>query len=127
MRLLLDTQALLWWFEGGERLSRTARQAIAASESEVSVPIVAVWELAIKTAIGKLDAQALLDGAEQRFRSIGFQVMAVTLDHALRVASLPTHHKDPFDRMLVAQAQAESLTIVSSDPIFERYGVRRLW
>jgi PIN domain nuclease of toxin-antitoxin system len=125
--LLLDTQALLWWFEGGERLSRTARQAIAASDSEVFVPVVAAWELAIKTAIGKLDAQALLDGAEQRFRSNGFEVVSVTLDHALRVASLPTHHKDPFDRMLVAQAQAESLTIVSSDPIFEHYGVRRLW
>lgn len=127
MRLLLDTQSLLWWFEGGERLSKKAQHAIAAPESRVFVPVAAVWELAIKTGLGKLDARALLDGAEERFHAAGFSTLPITLEHAIRAGSLPLHHRDSFDRMLVAQAQAENLAIVSSDPVFDRYGVRRRW
>ncbi len=127
MRLLLDAQALLWWFQGDERLSRSARRAIAASNAEVFVPVGAVWELAIKTGIGKMDARELLEGAELRFRAAGFKVLDITVEHAIRAGTLPVRHKDPLDRLLVAQAQAENLAIVSSDPIFERYGVRRLW
>jgi len=100
---------------------------IGAPDAEVFVSVAAVWELAIKTGIGKLDAQALLDGAEERFRAAGFAALGITVEHAIRAGALPMHHKDPFDRMLVAQAQAENLAVVSSDPIFDHYGVRRLW
>lgn len=127
MRLLLDAHALLWWFEGGERLSGRARAAMDAPGNEVFASVAAVWELAIKTELGKLDAQALLDGAEERFHAAGFGAVAITLDHAIRAGALPKHHKDPFDRVLIAQAQAENLTLVSDDAIFDRYGVRRVW
>jgi PIN domain nuclease of toxin-antitoxin system len=127
VRLLLDTQALLWWFQGDDRLPKSARRMIGTPDAEVFVSVAAVWELAIKTRLGKLDAQSLLDSAEERFRAAGFAALSITTEHAIRAGALPTHHKDPFDRMLVAQAQAENLAIVSSDPVFDRYGVRRLW
>lgn len=127
MRLLLDAQAILWWFQGDERLSKSARRMIGAPDAEVFVSVAAVWELAIKTRLGKLDAQSLLDSAEERFRAAGFAALSITVEHAVRAGALPMHHKDPFDRMLVAQAQAENLAIVSSDPVFDHYGVRRHW
>jgi PIN domain nuclease of toxin-antitoxin system len=127
VRLLLDAQALLWWFQGDERLSKSARRVIGAPGAEVFVSVAAVWELAIKARLGKLDAQSLLDSAEERLRDAGFGALNITVEHAIRAGALPTHHKDPFDRMLVAQAQAENLAIVSSDPVFDHYGVRRLW
>jgi PIN domain nuclease of toxin-antitoxin system len=100
---------------------------IGAPDAEVFVSVAAVWELAIKTRLGKLDAQSLLDSAEERFRTANFAALSITFEHAIRAGALPMHHKDPFDRMLVAQAQAENLAVVSSDPIFGHYGVRRLW
>ena len=127
MRLLLDAQALLWWFLGDNRLSKSARRAIGAPEAEVLVSVSAVWELAIKTHLGKLEAQSLLHGAEERFRAAGFATLSITVEHAFRAGALPTYHKDPFERMLVAQAQAENLAIVSNDPVFDHYGVRRVW
>jgi PIN domain nuclease of toxin-antitoxin system len=127
VRLLLDANALLWWFEANRRLSIRAQREITSPGTETFVSAAAVWELAIKTAIGKLDAQALLDTAEQRFQAAGFIVLAINVRHAIRAASLPPRHKDPFDRMLIAQAEAENLAVVSSDPVFEHYGVRRIW
>ena len=127
MKLLLDANALLWWFEGGQLLPRRGRVAIEGPDNEVFVSVAAVWELAIKTGLGKLDARALLDGAEERFSKAGFGTLVITLEHAIRAEALPGHHRDPFDRMLIAQAQAENLTVVSSNRIFDHYGVRRVW
>jgi len=127
MRVLIDTQVLLWWFRDDPALSAKARRTIAKADNEVLVSPASGWEMAIKNKSGKLDAQELLDRLEIELDEQGFQVLPISLDHALRAGSLVLHHKDPFDRMLVAQAQAENLPILSNDVAFDRYGVRRIW
>ncbi|MFZ3211897.1 MAG: type II toxin-antitoxin system VapC family toxin [Terriglobales bacterium] len=127
MRVLLDTQALFWWFDNFPALSPKARHTIASAHNEVIVSASSVWELAIKTKIGKLNAQPLLDRLGECLTEQGFLNLPITLGHAVRAGLLAEHHKDPFDRMLVAQAQAENLPIISNDAIFDKYGVRRIW
>ena len=119
MRLLLDTHILLWWLAESPKLSKTIKARIADAEN-VYVSAASVWEMAIKTAIGKLDAPDDLEEQLQRHR---FEQMPVSVSHALAVAKLPRHHSDPFDRMLVAQASFESLTLVTADPQLAVYGV----
>jgi PIN domain nuclease of toxin-antitoxin system len=126
MAVLLDTQAFLWWVADDPRLSKRAARAIAATECLLSVA--SCWEMAIKASLGKLT----LPGAVGRFvqeqlEVNGFSLIAISLEHAAGVADLPFHHRDPFDRLLVAQALAEGLSLVSADPIFRRYGVTRVW
>lgn len=128
MRLLLDTHAFLWWVEGGERLPRKARSAIASGRNECFVSVASGWEIAIKVSLGKLR----IDGAIDRFLPEqlavnGFQPLPIDLKHAARVARLPFLHRDPFDRLLVAQALQEELAVVTADPVFARYGVKRVW
>lgn len=127
MRLLLDTQALFWWFDNFPAVSREARRTIASGKNEVIVSAASAWELAMKTKIGKLNAQPLLDRLEEYLTEQGFLALPITLEHAVRAGLLVQHHKDPFDRMLVAQAQAENLPIVSNDRVFDRYAVSRIW
>jgi len=128
VRLLLDTHTLLWWLDGDRRLSRTARKAIADSDNAVVVSAASAWEIATKVRIGKLpgaiDVAADIPGclAHQQFQSLDITVL-----HAQRAGRLPGDHRDPFDRMLIAQAQIEDLPIVTNDEIFDRYGVTRLW
>lgn len=128
MRLLLDSHAFLWWVDGGERLSRRARAAIASERNECFVSIASGWEMAIETSLGKLRLPrpigAFLDTqlAVNRFR-----LLAVELSHLERVSDLPFHHRDPFDRLLVAQALEEQLSVISADRVFARYGVKRTW
>jgi len=126
MAVLLDTQAFLWWVADDPRLSKRAARAIAATECLLSVA--SCWEMAIKASLGKLT----LPGAVGRFvqeqlEVNGFSLIAISLEHAAGVAELPFHHRDPFDRLLVAQALVEGLSLVSADPIFRRYGVTRVW
>ena len=126
MAVLLDTQAFLWWVADDPRLSKRAARAIAATECLLSMA--SCWEMAIKASLGKLT----LPGAVGRFvqeqlEVNGFSLIAISLEHAAGVADLPFHHRDPFDRLLVAQALAEGLSLVSADPIFRRYGVTRVW
>ena len=125
--MLLDTQALFWWFDDVPAVSPTARRTIAGTGNEVIVSAASVWELAIKTKIGKLNAQPLLDRLAEYLTEQGFLSLPITLDHAVRAGLLVQHHKDPFDRMLAAQAQAENLPIISNDPVFDKYSVRRIW
>jgi PIN domain nuclease of toxin-antitoxin system len=127
VRLLLDSNALAWWFSSDSRLSTVASRAIRNPDSEIVVSVCSAWELAIKDKLGKLRMGDLLERLPRDLEESGFAVLPVFLGHAIRAGSLPAHHKDPFDRMLVAQAQAENLAIVSSDPVFDHYGVRRLW
>ena len=127
MKLLLDTHTLLWWFSDDPALSEKARRAIAKAGNEIIISAVSAWEIAIKHKAGKLEAQPLLDKFADELAEEGFGVLPISLDHAIRAGSLVEHHKDPFDRMLVAQAQAEHLPIVSNDPVFDSYGVRRIW
>lgn len=127
MRLLLDTQTLLWWRHGHRKLGRRAHRTIEADANAVWVSAATVWEIAIKSRGGKLRLRDPLaawmpEALEQR----GFQPLDVTIAHAIAVASLPDHHADPFDRLLIAQARVENLTIVTSDAAFEDYDVKLL-
>jgi PIN domain nuclease of toxin-antitoxin system len=127
MKLLLDTHALLWWFSDSASLSAKARRAIAATDNQIFVSAASAWEMAIKNKQGKLDAQDLLDRLPQDLEDEGFLVLPISIEYALRAGALVEHHRDPFDRMLVAQAQAERLPILSSDTVFDRYDVKRIW
>lgn len=128
MQLLLDTHALLWWLADDPALSKRARTAIANTDNLVIVSAASVWEIATKVRLGKLptagDLAADFDGHLDRQ---GFQVPPIPSEHAIRAGLLPGEHKDPFDRMLIAQAQAENLALVSNEAAFDSYGVRRIW
>jgi PIN domain nuclease of toxin-antitoxin system len=129
MKLLLDTHAFLWWISDGEQLTRRARTAIADARNECLVSIASCWEIAVKVSLDKL---RLGGGPVGRFlpeqlAANGFEVLPVALRHVAMVAELPFHHRDPFDRMLVAQALADDLALVSADPAFAAYGVRLVW
>lgn len=127
MTLLADTHTLLWWFALDEKLSAAARDVLGDTDNIVYVSAGVAWELAIKTASGKLDAQAILSDFHGLLFQRGFRRLAISTDHALRAGLLPMLHRDPFDRILVAQAQALNSPVVSADAIFDRYGVRRIW
>ena len=125
--LLLDTHALIWWAIDDPSLPSRIRSRIARSE-HVIVSAASAWEMAIKVGLGRLpSAIDLVTDFEETASRRGFQVIPITASHGIRAGLLPGPHKDPFDRMLIAQAQAENLTIVSSDSVFDNYGVRRLW
>jgi len=121
MKLLLDSHAFLWWLAEDRRLSAGARQAVADPASTVHVSAATVWELSIKASLGKLD----LDGADlvEEIEGNDFVELPMTARHSLAAAALPRHHEDPFDRMLIAQARIEGLTIVTRDPAFRAYGI----
>ena len=128
MRALLDTHALLWWLSDDPGLSRTARKTIAETRNILIVSAASAWEIATKVRLGKLPTAADLvsDFAGQIERE-GFQWMPISAAHGIRAGLLPGPHKDPFDRMLIAQSQAENIPVISSEAIFENCGVRRLW
>lgn len=128
MRLLLDTHALIWWLAGDRQLPDLARDAITDEANRVYVSAVSAWEVTAKARLGKLPqavwlAENFADEVEQQ----GFRALAISMEHAQRGGNLPGPHKDPFDRMLIAQAQAENLALVSNEAVFGQYGVTRLW
>jgi PIN domain nuclease of toxin-antitoxin system len=128
LRALLDTHALLWWLSDDPSLPRAARKFIAETKNTLIVSAASAWEIAIKVRLGKLptatDFAADFSGLVQRE---GFELLAISADHGIRAGLLPGPHRDPFDRMLIAQAQAENMPIVSNEASFESYGVRRIW
>lgn len=129
MRLLIDTHAFLWFIIGDSRISISARLLIEDRANQKLLSLASLWEIAIKHGLGKL---AILSG---RFDDVipreitqnGFQVLSINLDQIAITATLPHHHRDPFDRMLIAQALAERIPIVGADAAFDAYGVTRLW
>ena len=127
MQLLLDTHALLWWLAGDTRLSPPARAAIGDDENAVFVSAASAWEISTKHRLGKLDAAALAGQLGKILITQGFVALDITFDHAERAGALPGLPKDPFDRMLIAQAQAANLTLVSNEDLFDGYGLTRLW
>ena len=128
MHVLLDTHALLWWLSDDPALAKSARNAIAATKNAVYVSAASAWEIATKVRLGKLPAAADLasDFAGLLEREL-FQTLPISAEHAIRAGLLPGPHKDPFDRMLIAQAQAENMPILSNETVFDGYGVRRIW
>ena len=128
MRLLLDTHAFLWWLSGSRRLSGAARRAVEDDANEIVVSAASAWEIATKHRLGKLPgSEALARDVGGAIASQGFEELAITVRDAERAGRLPGPHRDPFDRMLIAQALAHDLTLVSTDAAFDRYGVGRLW
>ena len=127
MRLLLDTHSFLWLRTAPERLSGAAREAIANPENELYLSVVSAWELAIKEARGKLGfARPFEVIVPEMIAATGASELAIEHRHAVQVGTLPPHHRDPFDRMLIAQAQIEGLTILTANPQFRRYDVEVL-
>ena len=124
MNLLLDTHALLWWLSDAPALKAEARQAIGEASNIIYVSAASAWEISIKKALGKLDAPNDLHAALLANR---FEPLLITIGHATSAGQLPRHHDDPFDRMLIAQAQAEQLTLVTHDTMFRRYGIPVIW
>lgn len=120
MRLLLDTHVLLWWLDGGAMLSKVARAAIADADAEIHVSAVTAWEIGIKKRLGKLRAPGRLDRELAAHR---FEALAITVAHAIALERLPDHHEDPFDRMLIAQATVEGLTLVTRDANIQKYRI----
>jgi len=123
-RLLVDSHVLLWHTLDDARLGPGPTALIEADDADVIVSTASLWEIAIKSALDKLDAP---DELPERVESMGFELMPVTAEHAWSVRSLPDHHRDPFDRLLIAQAQLERMPIVTADPAFASYDVAVLW
>ena len=120
MRLLLDTHVLLWWLTDDSALPRSIRDTLADSHVDAFVSAATAWEIAIKHALGRLDFP--VDELGAILKDNGFKPLSITTAHAITAGALPRHHADPFDRMLVAQALCESLTLASVDPLVARYG-----
>ena len=128
VRLLLDTHALFWWLDGDWRLTRRARSGIADEENVIFVSAASAWEITTKSRLGKLTgAGAVAADVVGSVASQAFSSLDITLRHAQRAGRLPGAQRDPFDRMLIAQAQLEDLTLVSRGAAFDAYGVSRLW
>ncbi len=124
MKLLLDTHAALWWLADDERLGRTAAAHVADASNQVLLSAAVVLEVAIKRALGKLDVP---DGFAATLLAAGALALPVAIEHAAAVETLPWHHRDPFDRLLVAQAALEGATLVSADDALRAYDVPVLW
>ncbi|MDA1017480.1 MAG: type II toxin-antitoxin system VapC family toxin [Planctomycetota bacterium] len=128
MKLLLDTHAFLWMSLDDPQLSKTARENLADTENDLFLSPASYWEIAIKISIGKYTlAEPLVEFVGREMDANELNVLPVTVEHAGAVSGLPFHHKDPFDRMLVAQATLENMSLISCDVIFDQYGVTRIW
>jgi PIN domain nuclease of toxin-antitoxin system len=128
VKVLLDTHALLWFVLGDPRMSVVAKGSIESFDNQILVSAASAWEVTTKVRIGKLpEAGKFAVEFRERIRAFGFQELSVTVEHGQRAGLLPGTHKDPFDRMLIAQTLTENLEIVSNEEIFDRYLVRRIW
>lgn len=124
----MDTHAFLWWVIDDRRLSQLAGEAIAADGTDVLVSAASAWEIATKHRLGKLpDADVIAGDVAGVLASEGFAELPITVDDGARAGALPGPLRDPFDRILIAQALARNLVLASNEPLFDRYGVRRLW
>lgn len=128
MKVLIDTHTFLWFVNNASTLSATAQSIIADPNNDVYLSVASAWELAIKTSIGKLTlTQPFSIFLPQQLRANNIRLFAIRLNHLQRVATLPFHHKDPFDRLLIAQSLSEMMPIVGADAVMDAYSVTRLW
>lgn len=128
-RVLLDTHVFLWAISDDSRLSEPAKHAYLDTDGcELLLSFASVWEMAIKLSLGKLALpRPLLTFLQEQLKLNDIRLLSLTLQHAVMVAELPFHHRDPFDRLIVAQAHCESLPILSADQVFDAYGLERIW
>jgi len=128
MNLILDTHVFLWWVEGSERLSKTALKIISDTKNTVHISAVVAWEIALKSQLGLLViTRSPREYIAEHVVKSGFVPLAISLSHASRISELPALHKDPFDRLLIAQALHENYTLVSSDEVIKKYKVKIIW
>jgi PIN domain nuclease of toxin-antitoxin system len=128
VRVLLDTHALLWWLDGDRRLPARVRRLVGDETNEVFVSAASAWEITTKARLGKLSgAIDVADDVPGAVASQGFQPLPISLRHAQRAGTFTNPHRDPFDRMLVAQAQLEHLALVTNDPTLESFDLKRVW
>jgi PIN domain nuclease of toxin-antitoxin system len=128
LKLLLDTQCLLWWFTAPERLNADAIEQIVSEDNQLFFSVASAWEIAIKVSVGKLPLPEPVDTyIASRMQRLGMKYLDIVFPHVCQVATLPLLHRDPFDRILIAQAQTEQLTLVTADEMLTKYGVDLLW
>jgi PIN domain nuclease of toxin-antitoxin system len=128
VRFLVDTHTFLWAVLSPEKLTDRVRGVFTDSDAELLISIATPWEMAIKSGVGKLENGAeILDDFENRVTVGGYRILETSIKHAIRSGYLPRYHKDPFDRLLIAQALDLNIPILSRDDIFDRYGVQRVW
>lgn len=127
MNLLIDTHVLIWWSANSRRLGRNAIALISAPQNSVWVSAASIWEISIKTSIGRLEVSGILQGRMSDDLELhGFRSLPINVRHALAVRDLPLHHRDPFDRILIAQARCEDMTLLTVDPAIPAYDVRTI-
>ncbi|MBP8239342.1 MAG: type II toxin-antitoxin system VapC family toxin [Saprospiraceae bacterium] len=128
MSILVDTQAIIWYAENNSALSPIARQAMDDNTNPCYVSLASFWEMSIKMKLGKLNVKGLLlDEFMQEVEEHGFTTLDITKAHILNSGTLPLHHRDPFDRLIIAQALVEDWQVITSDDAFDAYGVKRIW
>jgi len=126
MRLLIDTHILIWFLEGNKLLSKSRRQIIANPQNDVFVSIASLWEMAIKISVGKLTLAKLLADVIKQIAVENIEILPIAPEHTLQISVLPFHHRDPFDRIIIAQAQLENLPVMTDDDEFGYYGIKIL-
>ncbi len=128
MKLLLDTHVFIWWFNEPEKLSKKVLAACEDNKNELTLSVASIWEMQIKVQLGKLRlTHSIRDLISTHRATYDLQILSIFLNHVLALDNLPVHHRDPFDRILIAQASTERLVIVTKDQIFKEYPVQLLW
>jgi len=127
MNLLLDTNAFLWFSEDHKKLSSTAKSFIEDSENICFVSIASIWEMAIKTSLNKLKVKIGFKNLLEEIKKNDFDLLNISFEHTLKITDLEFHHRDPFDRILIAQSLVEDFKIITSDKIFDKYNIERIW
>ena len=126
--LLLDTHTFLWWIQDSKKLSAKSRRAISRRTTTCYLSVASIWEMSIKASLGKLELFGSVEQLVSNHLGLnGFRLLDIAFRHVARVQNLPLLHRDPFDRLLITQAQCEELTLVTRDPAFNQYDVKRLW
>lgn len=128
MKLLLDTHAFIWWANEPEKLSEKVLKACEDEKNDLTLSVVSVWEMQIKIQLGKLHLKhPLKELVSRQQKANNLQILPITLEHVLALEKLPNHHRDPFDRLLIAQSKREKFLLVSKDDVFPQYSVKLFW
>lgn len=127
MRLLIDTQVFIWFVEDDAKLPKNIKQRIEHKDSTIILSIASLWEMTIKISLGKLQLSADIETMIANLYNNGFEVLPIAPNHLITLSTLDFHHRDPFDRLIIAQGLSEDISIVSSDAIFDKYNVKRMW